>query len=153
MQPKHLSGIFCFKVEILKYRGFLPYANFVSSADSITQILRNLLLEIFSRTCPLCDTDKFATIRHTVRIPTHIHTSDTKWFLLSVRNTAKVFPLTLGDHKPRDLIIVRIWRLSAFNSLSKTRADPHLATCANPLEAWPPYSHTLESNFGRYSTT
>ena len=83
-------------------------------------------------------------LRHVNRILLwEIRTKDTKWFCLSVRNTANVLPLTLGYHNPLAFIIVRMWRLSAFNSLSKTLGEPHLATWAKPLEARPPYSQTL----------
>ena len=71
-------------------------------------------------------------------------TNETRWFFLSVLNTANVLPLTLGYHRPLALMIVRICWLSAFIWLSKTRVEPHLATWANPFEAWPPYSQTLQ---------
>lgn len=56
-------------------------------------------------------------------------TRDTRWFLGSVLKMAKVLPWTLGCQSPRALMIVRMWRLLDFNSLSSNLGEPHLATC------------------------
>ena len=77
-----------------------------------------LVKQLFLSWCKKCNLRK--------RLPTL--TSDTRWFLLSVLKTAKVFPLTLGYHNPRALMMVRMRALSALSSDSKTRGEPHLAT-------------------------
>ena len=54
-------------------------------------------------------------------------TTLTRWCTGSARKIAKVFPLTLGCHNPRALMIVRMWRLSAWR---EARVHHWLSTTA-----------------------